>query len=107
MKGAALHMEEETRTFFGIISIAVMGGFVDYIRHKRGGAFQPLELVLSLIVAAFAGMEAHFIASWLELGVQLQFAIAGIAGYGGGVILDIGLAVLKKVIKARTSTQKK
>lgn len=107
MKETGIHMEEETRTFLGVLSIAVMGGFVDYIRHKRGGAFQPLELALSLIVAAFAGMEAHFIASWLELGVQLQFAIAGIAGYGGGVILDIGLAVLKKMIEARTSTQKK
>ena len=107
MKGAALHMEEETRTFFEIISIAVMGGFVDYIRHRRGGVFQPLELILSLIVAAFAGMEAHFVAAWLELAPQLHFAIAGIAGYGGGVILDIGLAVLKKMIEARASTTKK
>ena len=104
-----MKMDEETKTFVNVVSIAAMGGFVDYIRHRRGGKFEPLELFLSLIVAAFAGVEAHLIAAWLELGLNLQFAIAGIAGYGGGVILDIGLAALKKIVEARSghSDQKK
>lgn len=99
------NIQEDTQTFLQVVGIASLGGFVNYLRHPKDNRFRPAELACSIIIAAFAGMEAHFIVAWMGLGVQAQFAIAGMAGYGGGVLLDALLAVLKKYIKSRGSIE--
>ena len=39
-------------------------------------------------------MLAHFLLAFLGYGENLQFAVAGIAGYGGGTFLDAGIPML-------------
>ena len=100
-----VHIQEETQTFLQVVGIASLGGVVNYLRHPKGNGFRPAELACSIIIAAFAGMEAHFIVAWMGLGVQAQFAAAGMAGYGGGVILDALLVALKRRIRKHFDTE--
>lgn len=86
-------MTEETKTFLQVVGIASLGGVVNWIRHPKGG-HGPVALMCSIITAAFTGMQAHFLVNWMGLSVDLQFAIAGMAGYGGGVLLDAAIPIL-------------
>ena len=88
---------EETMTLIEVSAIAGLGGLVNYIRHPHDKGFRAAELVACILSAAYSGVIAHFIVAWLELGVDLQFAVAGIAGYGGGVFLDMAVNILKQI----------
>ncbi len=66
--------------------IGGLGGIVNHLRKKP--VLEWGELFVSVITSAFAGMLAQLISGWLECDIRLQFALAGIAGYGGGVLLD-------------------
>lgn len=104
-RGEVIQMQEETRTFLQVLSIAGLGGGINYIRHHRSGGFRALELAASIAVSAFAGMEAHFLVRWMGLSVDLQFAIAGIAGYGGGMLLDTAVNIAHQIMHARAGTR--
>jgi len=95
-------MTDETKTLLEVAGIAGMGGLVNYIRHPHDGKFRAAELAACILSAAYAGVIAHFIVAWLELGTDLQFAVAGIAGYGGGVFLDMAVGILKQMAHHKT-----
>lgn len=98
-----VRMTDETKTLLEVAGIAGMGGLVNYIRHPHNGngKFRAAELAACILSAAYAGVIAHFIVAWLELGTNLQFAVAGIAGYGGGVFLDMAVGILKQMMQHR------
>ena len=62
------------------------GGLVNHIRKKTARDWG--QLFVAVLTAAFAGMLAQLLAGWLDADVRLQFAMSGIAGYSGGVLLD-------------------
>ena len=66
--------------------IGALGGLVNGLRQKTFKEWG--QVAASLLTAAFAGMLAQLIAGWLNADVRLQFAVSGIAGYSGGVLLD-------------------
>ena len=66
--------------------IGGLGGLVNYLRkmttHNWG------QLFVAVLTAAFAGMLAQLVAGWWDTDIRFQYAVSGIAGYGGGVLLD-------------------
>ena len=98
-------LTNETKTLLEVAGIAGLGGVVNYLRHPHKGGFRAVELAACILSAAYAGVIAHFVVAWLELGEDLQFAVAGIAGYGGGAFLDMAVNVLKQLIQHKTGTK--
>ena len=84
---------KQAETLFGALLASCLGGVVHWMRHPRGG-YTIVAFCISVTTAAFVGMLAHFLLAFLGYGENLQFAVSGIAGYGGGTFLDAGIPML-------------
>ena len=84
---------KQAATLLGALLASCLGGAVHWMRHPRGG-YTIVAFCVSVFTAAFVGMLAHFLLAFLGYGENLQFAVAGIAGYGGGTFLDAGIPML-------------
>ena len=84
---------KQAETLLGALLASCLGGVVHWMRHPRGG-YTIVAFCVSVFTAAFVGMLAHFLLAFLGYGENLQFAVAGIAGYGGGTFLDAGIPML-------------
>ena len=81
------------KTLCGVMLGACLGGIVRWMRHPKGG-YTLFAFLISVCTAAFVGMQAHFLLVALGYGETMQFAVSGIAGYGGGTLLDAGIPML-------------
>ena len=79
-------MGDETTTLLTVLGISTFGGLVSWLREKAPRKFSKLMIVLC--TAAFAGLLAYYITHAIGLNEQYQCAMSGIAGYGGGTLLD-------------------
>ena len=84
---------KQAETLFGALLASCLGGVVHWMRHPRGG-YTIVAFCVSVTTAAFVGMLAHFLLAFLGYGENFQFAVSGIAGYGGGTFLDAGIPML-------------
>lgn len=75
------------KVLLGTVTAAALGGIVHWMRDPKGG-FSVAACVVSVTTAAFVGMQAHFLMRYLDFAEELQFAVAGACGYGGGALLD-------------------
>ena len=75
-----------------------LGGLVNHLRKKSAREWG--QLFVSVLTAAFAGMLAQLVAGWLEADVRLQFALSGIAGYSGGVLLDDVVTRFRRIVNS-------
>ena len=82
---STLHEEQLWPMIDGAI-IGGLGGLVNGLRQKSLRDWG--QILASALTAAFAGMLAQLLTGWLGADVRLQFAMSGIAGYSGGVLLD-------------------
>ena len=89
-------IEEETETLFVAVGIAMFGGVVNWLRQKGPRKLSRLIVVVS--TAAFAGLIAYYATSAMGFSSQYQCAFSGIAGYGGGTLLDEAVNRLKGFI---------
>ncbi|MBQ9564595.1 MAG: hypothetical protein IJU98_03305 [Synergistaceae bacterium] len=80
-----MHNEELWPMIDGAI-IGGLGGLVNGLRQRSPRDWG--QLAAAILTAGFAGMLAQLLSGWLGADVWLQFAISGIAGYSGGVLLD-------------------
>ena len=85
--------EVQMRTLYGTILAACLGGVVHWMRHPKGG-YTVFAFLVSVCTAAFVGMQAHFVMRWMGFAEELQFAVAGAAGYGGGALLDAAVPMM-------------
>ena len=85
--------EVQMRTLYRTILAACLGGVVHWMRHPKDG-YTVFAFLVSVCTAAFVGMQAHFLLVALGYGETMQFAVSGIAGYGGGTLLDAGIPML-------------
>ena len=83
------------KLLLGTVSAATLGGIVHWLRDPRGG-HSVLAFLISVATAAFVGMQAHFIMRYLGFAEELQFAVAGACGYGGGALLDAAVPMIIK-----------
>lgn len=84
---------KQAETLFGALLASCLGGAVHWMRHPKGG-YTIVAFCISVTTAAFVGMLAHFLLAFLGYSENLQFAVSGIAGYGGGTFLDAGIPML-------------
>lgn len=89
-------IEQETDTLLVAVGIATFGGLVNWLRQK--GPRQISRLVVILCTAAFAGLIAYYATSALGFNSQYQCAFSGVAGYGGGTLLDEAVNRIKELI---------
>jgi hypothetical protein len=59
---------------------------VRWIRNKDKHTW--FSFFLALFTSAFIGLQVHFLARYLGINQDLQFALAGACGYGAGQLLD-------------------
>lgn len=87
---------------------AVLGGLGGLVNNLRGrSGYSWGQLCVSVLTAAFAGMMAQLLVGWMEADIRLQFATAGIAGYGGGVLLDDAVARLRGLMNGAANVIEK
>ena len=90
-------IEDETITIITVLGISTFGGLVSWLREKGPRKFSKLMIVLC--TAAFAGLLAYYITHAIGLNEQYQCAMSGIAGYGGGTLLDEVIEKVKEFIR--------
>ena len=94
-------MEDETITILTVIGMSTFGGLVSWLREKGPRKFS--KLVIILCTAAFAGLLAYYNTSAIGLNDQYQCAVSGIAGYGGGTLLDEVIEKAKEFIRNKST----
>lgn len=85
-------IEEDTETFITVVFMATFGGFINWLRQKGPKNFGRLFIITA--TAAFAGLLAFYITS----------AMSGIAGYGGGSLLDDAVKKIKSFINGKNNS---
>ena len=83
----------QMKTLYGTILAACLGGVVHWMWHPKGG-YTVFAFLVSVCTAAFVGMQAPFIMRWMGFAEELQFAVAGAVGYGGGALLDAAVPMM-------------
>ena len=89
-------IDDGTETLILAVGIATFGGLVNWLRHKEHRNLS--HLIIVLCTAAFAGLIAYYATSAMGFSSQYQCAFSGIAGYGGGTLLDEAVNRLKGFI---------
>lgn len=90
------YIEEETETLISVVGIAMFGGLVNWLREKGPRKFSRLVVITA--TAAFAGLLVYYVTSAMGFNVQYQCAFSGIAGYGGGTLLDEAVNRVKELL---------
>ena len=88
--------EEQWKTMLEGVFFGMLGGLVNGFRKKSIQDWGQATVVL--ITAGFSGMIFQLFTSWLGVGLELQFALSGMAGYSGGMILDDAVKRLREII---------
>ena len=96
VEDSILHIEQDTETLFVAVGIAMFGGLVNWLRQKGPRKLSRLIVVVS--TAAFAGLVAYYLTSAMGFSSQYQCAFSGVAGYGGGTLLDEAVKRIKGFI---------
>ncbi len=91
------YLEEETETLLAVVSMAMFGGLVNWLRQKGPRKFS--RLIVIVCTAAFAGLIAYYVTSAMGFNSQYQCAFSGVAGYGGGTLLDEAVKRLKAFVQ--------
>ena len=100
IRGGELHMDDaHIAIVFHTVIIGIVGGIIRWLRRK--GPHNWWQLFVSVITSGFVGLMSHYATSWLELDYHLQFFISGIAGYGGGVLLDDAVEWLREWMRGK------
>lgn len=89
-------LHDENVTILSVIFMAVFGGLVSWLKEKKPRNWS--RLVVILCTAGFAGLLAYYFTSAIGLNAQYQCAMSGIAGYGGGTLLDDCVKKVKQII---------
>ncbi len=93
-------LKDENITLLTAMGIATFGGLVSWLRQEGQRSFS--RLIVVLCTAAFAGLLAYYLTNAMEVSEQYQCAISGIAGYGGGTLLDEAVNKIKGVINGKS-----
>ena len=96
VEDSIIHIEQDTETLIVAVGIAMFGGIVNWLRQKGPRKLSRLVVVVS--TAAFAGLVAYYLTSAMGFSSQYQCAFSGVAGYGGGTLLDEAVKRMKGFI---------
>ena len=94
--------DENVLVMFDGAVVGALGGIVNSIRSKSLKDWG--QTLATVATAGFTGMLAQLVASWLNADPKLQFAISGVAGYSGGILLDDIVRRFRNIINAAGDT---
>lgn len=88
------NMDERDPTLISILTalgLASLGGVVQFLREKvrKRQDFSCKKAITAMLIAWLAGLIMYFICLGLGFGGWFAAGMAGIAGNGGGVMLDL------------------
>ncbi len=86
MKENILKAEEELTSIIMVVCMSVFGGVANFF--KSDGPPKLAKIVAALVTSAFAGLLSYEITIAMGFDIHVQCIVAGIAGYGGGTMLD-------------------
>lgn len=97
-------LQDEGAALGTVVGMAIFGGIVSWLRQKGPRKFS--RLVVVLCTAGFAGLVAYYLTNAVGLNDQYQCAISGIAGYGGGTLLDECVDNLREFLHSKNRNKK-
>lgn len=86
MKENILKAEEEFSSIIMVVAMSIFGGVANFF--KSGGPPNPAKILAALVTSAFSGLLSYEITIAMGFDIHVQCIVAGIAGYGGGTMLD-------------------
>lgn len=81
-----LKTENEFMTMLMVVAMSVFGGITNFF--KQGGPPDIVKIIAALVTSAFSGLLSYQITIAMGFDIHVQCIVAGIAGYGGGTMLD-------------------
>ena len=78
--------EADMQTMAVAVGMAVTGGLANFL--KGDGPRNWGKMLAAVLTSAFAGLLSYEITLAMGFDVHVQCIVAGIAGYGGGTMLD-------------------
>lgn len=94
-------------TVFKIISIAIVGGFVDYILQKKQNneTFNFRKAFMHCFIAGFAGYLSQKLCAGFEVNQNLTGFLIGISGFAGTRMLSFFENLSKNIFKKFSELQ--
>ena len=79
-------IEADIEAMFMAVGMSVVGGLVNFFRDD--GPPKWGKIFAAVLTSAFSGLLSYEITLAMGFDVHVQCIVAGIAGYGGGTMLD-------------------
>ena len=86
MEDNILKTENELSTILMVVAMSVFGGVANFF--KQGDEPNWGKIIAALVTSAFSGLLSYQITIAMGFDIHVQCIVAGIAGYGGGTMLD-------------------
>lgn len=88
---------DEIEQIATVVGMAVIGGLANFFKND-GDRPNWRRIIASLITSAFSGLLSYEITIAMGFDIHIQCIVAGIAGYGGGTMLDEAMQKLHDII---------
>lgn len=79
-------MEQDIQGLIMVVGMSLIGGLANFFRDD--GPPKWPRIFAALLTAAFSGLLSYEITIAMGFDIHVQCIISGIAGYGGGTMLD-------------------
>ena len=86
MNDNVLKSDSELSGIVMVVAMSIFGGITNFF--KQGGPPEWVKILAALVTSAFAGLLSYEITIAMGFDIHVQCIVAGIAGYGGGTMLD-------------------
>lgn len=86
--------------FIGMLGAALLGGAASYAKKLQGGAkWKMVDLLIELIIAAFAGLITFLLCQWVGIDQMGTAALTGISGHFSSKAIDLFGSILDSFLK--------
>lgn len=88
--------------YIWLVFLASSGGYLNYLIECQKEGVEPTwrDGLIKIFGAAFTGVIAIYACLYFDVGVFGTGMIAGICGYGGPLLLDFALGLVKSKARA-------
>lgn len=80
------YAESEIDAIFTVVGMAIIGGLANFFRDDNRPKWG--RIIAALVTSAFSGLLSYEVTIAMGFDIHVQCIVAGVAGYGGGKMLD-------------------